>query len=404
MQKKLISTLCTLMVCSTLFTGCGKKDVETNEEVETLSDESVSEDDEEEDYYEYEEPEFTGEYGSYQDGAEWGNNFEGSAVYLEGKTAVVTIAVSTSEEPFTEQQLKSEKEKAKTALDFLTKSAKEYKKTAEFFFDEEDLNYTYQYEGDSVSEFESDDYAGILDELIRDQINTTKIREKYQADGIAYLFILNGQGDSFAAPHFKEDDIYFTSEGAYVFTKGYNEDYEEIENGPAMYAYQLLRLFGAVELAEPDATYGYTTQLCNIVRDQYADDIMFSMLDDSKMNTKKITKKIMDITAYSLGLTDAFKELKDNQVFTKDNVASFVDNYMKNTNDNEDTSAYDWDEAWDEEDESVSDDEDYFYDEEYEDDVEDDESYDDETYDDETYDETYDDETYDDEYEDDSEE
>lgn len=337
-MKKIGIWFLMIVFAATVLTGCGKKKTE-----ETV----VSADEVEEAEFADEEEEFEGEYAAYSDGAEWGNNFEGSAVYLEGTTAVVTIAVSTAEEPWKDADLKAAKKKAKTAVDYITKAGKEYKKDVKLLFDQKDLNYEYTFDGE-IADFEYEDYDGVLTELLDGTINAKEIRKANKADGIAYLFLLNGRGESFASPHLQEDETSFFDEGAYVYASGYDEYGEEIEVGPDVYVHELLRLFGAVELTEPDPTYGYTTALCNVVRDKYSDDVMFTTLDKNKKASKdKVVNKITDITAYSVGLLDKFAELKDNAAFTKDYPCCFVDNYMKNTKDGEDTSAYDWDDAWD---------------------------------------------------------
>lgn len=298
---------------------------------------------------EYEIPEFDTEYAAYSDGAEWGNNFEGSAVYLDGKTAIVTVAVATESEPFSESELATMKKNAKTALDFISDEAKQYGKKAEFFFDEADLNYTYKYDSDAVEDFESEDYDGVIEYLLSNEIDANAIREKYSADGIAYLFLLNGTGDSFASAHWQEDETYFFSEGAYVYKIGYDDEYEEAVTGPNVYAYQLLQLFGAIPLDYPDATYGYTGALCAAVEENYSDDIMYSMFEeDGSLDADKVTKTISPVTAYAVGLADSFDELADNKSFTKKYVCCFTDEYLANTKDGSDSSAYEYQEIYDE--------------------------------------------------------
>lgn len=385
-MKKFCVCLLALVLTLTVFTGCGKK----NDETLDVSGDTVEEPDEFEDDEDLDIEEFEGDYGAYEDGAEWGNNFEGSAVYVDGTTAVVTIAVSAKDDVWEDGDLKAEREKMKAALAFISESVKEYKKEAKFVYDEDGLNYEYTYDGD-IADFEIDDYDTILEEFIGENIDTEKIRNDYKADGIAYLFLVNGVGDSFAQAHLQEDETDYFNELAFIYKTGYNEDFDEVENGPSVYAHQILRLFGAVELMEPDATYGYTAALYNIVKDKYADDIMYTVFEsDGSVDTSKVSKKITDITAYALGLTDDFAELSANDTFTKEYRACFIDNYMLYTNDGEDLSDYEWDEVWtDEED---------WDDEDWDDENWDEEDWDDEDWDDENWDdEDWDDEDWDDE-------
>ncbi len=339
-MKRLLMILLTLSLMTMMLTGCKKKEPAQS----VVSGDEVTEEENYDDYEEdTEDEEFTSEYAAYKDGGEWGNNFEGSAVYLEGTTAVVTVAVATEKTPWEEKSLTAAKKKASTALDFISKAGKDRKKDVNFVFDKADLNYEYTYSG-NIEDFEYEDYDSVVTELLDGTIDAKKIREDNKADGIAYLFLLNGRGTCFASPHYQEDETEFFSEAAYMFATGYDDEGEEVEVGPADYAHQLLRLFGAVELMEPDATFGYTLNLFDAVEKDYKNDIMYTTLDaKGKVSDSKITNEITDITAYSVGWVDDFKELKENEAFKKDFVGCFVDNYMKNTKDGEDVSDYESD-------------------------------------------------------------
>ena len=151
-MKRFYVYLLTMALAATVFTGCGKKNEESVEVSDNMVDESEDFDDEED----FDLEEYDSDYGAYGDGAEWGNNYEGSAVYVDGTTAVVTIAVNATDAAWDETSLKAEKEKVKTALDFISTSVKDYQKTAEFAFDKDDLNYEYAYE-EVVDDFETED-------------------------------------------------------------------------------------------------------------------------------------------------------------------------------------------------------------------------------------------------------
>lgn len=300
-------------------------------------------DDEMDDEFEYDIPDFDTEYGAYSQGAEWGNNYEGSAVYLDGKTAIVTVAVTSKGEEFKSKDIEKMKQNLKTSLDYISETAKKYGKNAEFVFDNKDLNVEYfDFEGD-LEEFEGEDYDGILEQLQEEKIDTAAIRKKYSVDGIAYVFLLNATGDCFAAPHWLEDEVYFFSEGAYIFKDTYDENYDEAPAGPNVYLYNLLQLFGAVPLDFPDATYGYTATLYEQVEEEAYNDIMFSFVqEDGTINPTKITKEITDITAYRIGLTDSFEGLESYPTFEREYPCTITDNFMINTNEGNDMSEYEF--------------------------------------------------------------
>ncbi len=338
MKKRLFIIFLSAAVAMTALAGCGKKkdqNADGKEASEEKGDGEVIS-------AEGETPEHTGNYTTMDQGAEYGYNIEGSAVTLEGKTVVVTVAVSTASQKFTSSELSTLKKSTQTALDFITTQAKEYGRQVEFVFDEKDTNLEYQYD-DEIADFEYDDYDTILSGILEEQFDAAKIKDKYKADGIAYLFYLNGTGDSFSSAHWFEDDEYYFNEGAYIFKNSYDDYSEETPTGPNVIAYQLLQLFGAVALDYPDATSGYTTALMEIVNENYNNDIMLGVFeDDGSIDPTKATKEITEITAYCVGLVDSFDELDKNPTFKKEYKCSFVDNYNNNTKDGADTAAYEY--------------------------------------------------------------
>ena len=338
MKKRLFIIFLSAAVAMTALAGCGKKkdqNADGKEASEEKGDGEVIS-------AEGETPEHTGNYTTMDQGAEYGYNIEGSAVTLEGKTVVVTVAVSTASQKFTSSELSTLKKSTQTALDFITTQAKEYGRQVEFVFDEKDTNLEYQYD-DEIADFEYDDYDTILSGILEEQFDAAKIKDKYKADGIAYLFYLNGTGDSFSSPHWFEDDEYYFNEGAYIFKNSYDDYSEETPTGPNVIAYQLLQLYGAVALDYPDATSGYTTALMEIVNENYNNDIMLGVFeDDGSIDPTKATKEITEITAYCVGLVDSFDELDKNPTFKKEYKCSFVDNYNNNTKDGADTAAYEY--------------------------------------------------------------
>lgn len=343
--------------------------------------------------------EYSTEYGSILTGSEWGNNWEGSATFLKNTNVIVTIAVDTMDQPFVKSDLEAMRQRGQAAVDFIVDQGKQYGADVKLIYNKDDINFSYQYDGDDISGFEFEDYDYIMEQLCRNTIDTEKIRKNYKAEGIAFLFLLNGTGDNFASTHLMEDDTAYFYEGAFVFLRGYDYYGDEIECGPAAYAHQLLRLFGAVELEIPDASNGYTTALCNVVHEKYLDDIMYTSLDKTgQMALDRIDKVISPITAYAVDFTESFEELSANPSFTKTYIASFTDMYMENTKDNSDTSAYEWNPDWDEDEyyselvEESFDDDDYWDDDDEswddsDDDLEEDENWDEEDWEDETLDE-----------------
>ncbi|MBR0148242.1 MAG: hypothetical protein IJM23_03490 [Lachnospiraceae bacterium] len=335
--------LALVLAMSVTMTGCKKKGSKKKDhkKSEESADGEESEDEDEEEFEE-EEVEYTSEYGPLSGGAEWGNNCEGSAVYTEGTTAVVTVTIDSEDEPFDDGDIATMKKNAKTALDFIVKTAGEYGKKTEFVFDQDDLNFSYVYD-DVVEDLEFEDYDLVLKKATQD-LDKKAIMEKYNAQGIAYLVLLNAAGDPFYQAHMYDDETDLFNEAAFVFRDSYDEDYDEVTSGPDVYLYELLHLFGAIELDYPDATYGYTAALLSTVLDSYNNDIMLGYYqDDGSINPDEVTKEITDITAYCIGLVDDFEELNDNPTLKREYKCTLEDRYFENTNNGQDTSAYEAD-------------------------------------------------------------
>ncbi len=338
--------LALVLAMSVTMTGCKKKgskkkDHKKTEESQDGEEGDEEEEEEDEEFYE-EDVEYTADYGPLSGGAQWGYNCEGSAVYTEGTTAVVTVAIDSEDEPFDKKDLELMKKNAGKALDFISKTAGEYGKKTEFVFDKDDLNFTYTYD-DVVEDLEYEDYDLELKKAIKD-LDKQAILDKYNAQGIAYLVLLNAAGDPFNQTHMYEDEEELFNEAAFVFRDSYDEEYEEVTSGPDVYLYELLHLFGAVELDYPDATYGYTASLMSSVLDMYNNDIMLGYYqDDGSIAPDEVTKEITDITAYCIGLVDDFEELSANPEFKREYKCTLEDNYFENTNNGEDTSAYELD-------------------------------------------------------------
>ena len=82
--------------------------------------------------------------GAYSDGAEYGTNLEGSAIYPEGTTVIVTIQASVSDDRWGAGDLVKAKKKLSTALDFISSEAKnKYGKTVKFVNGKDDLVFDY---------------------------------------------------------------------------------------------------------------------------------------------------------------------------------------------------------------------------------------------------------------------
>lgn len=239
-----------------------------------------------------------------------GNFPLGSAGKVEGTTVVVTVMVDDAVSKWTEADsefIYSQKKYLCVACDYLTENFARYGTEAKFICDWEqdnELYYTGQVDVDIASNI--DECEMILDELIDTNVDSNYLLDKYSADNIIYMILVN-----------TEPSNQVTSR-TYTWYEGKVNPYEysvmltnldyETEN-PSTYAHEILHNFGARDLYYADNTefgFGITEEYLDYLNKSNSNDLMFTNtnLKTGRYDYEKVTNEFTDLDAYYVGLID----------------------------------------------------------------------------------------------------
>ena len=222
----------------------------------------------------------------------------GSAKSLEGKNLVYSLFVDTPDAKWTDRDKKKALKNLEIAKDYIETEAKSYHKKVDLvvdFEENEDLTGSARI---NFSLKDGEDYEEALDEEIagwlEDQIDYEALTKEYKAKGIAMIVFVNHKGSTYAICY---DGVDNPQESLVMFAG-------EV---PAVYAHEILHLFGAHDLYE-DAEY--TEEVCEYVKKAYPDEIMYTVKDeDGHLNNSEIQNELSPITAYHLGWVNYIEEI-----------------------------------------------------------------------------------------------
>lgn len=226
----------------------------------------------------------------------------GSAPFLKGKNILVSLFVTTPESGWTEEEKAKMLAKMEIAVDYIESRASEYGVDTSLIFD-------WSSESSLMAEADTDflinedvDFMDRLDEEIvcwfDEKISYEDLLNQYDAGGIATCIFINNPGISYAIVYDGTDN---EQESIILFSGDYYK--EGREETPAVYAHEILHVFGAHDLYE-DAEF--TREATDYIADVYPDELMYTV---SGSGQKSIDKILSPITAYHLGWIDYTEEL-----------------------------------------------------------------------------------------------
>lgn len=222
----------------------------------------------------------------------------GSARSLEGKNLIYSLFVDTPDAKWTQRDKKNALKELEIAKEYIEAEAKSYHKKVDLVVDfEENEDLT----GNARINFslkDGEDYEEVLDEEIagwlEDQVDYEALVKEYKAKGIAMIVFVNHKGSTYAICY---DGVDNPKESLVMFA-------EEV---PAVYAHEILHLFGAHDLYEEAE---YTEEVCEYVKKAYPDEIMYTVRDQNgRLNNSEIQNELSPITAYHLGWVSYIEEI-----------------------------------------------------------------------------------------------
>ncbi|MBQ9947401.1 MAG: hypothetical protein IJO91_03345 [Oscillospiraceae bacterium] len=244
----------------------------------------------------------------------------GTAEKAEGKTVVVSVFVEDrytswqGEEEFAQLQLSY----MNMGMEWIEQQAQKYGKTMEFICDWNEfpeLKYVLETE-DSLSNQGDIQKGGedIVWDFIDKQVKSAELTEKFGAENIVYYVICNSLEGCAASTNAVDGYFHpdFGYETVYIYTIYFDQ-----EVTPAVYAHEMLHLFGSPDLYATDwsgENYDITQEYVDYCYENRPNDIMLTTYDHDtgERYFDSIPREVTDITAYYIGwLSEAPQEVLD---------------------------------------------------------------------------------------------
>lgn len=157
-------------------------------------------------------------------------------------------------------------------------------------------------------EDEGDDFHLELDDLCA-ELDTDELRQAYGAERVGFLFFPPTAGASYTMAHYAEDGDWYYYEYSLLYRYDIYSDPDTPES-PAVYAHEILHMYGAPDLYDGSADYYVTTELVDYIYDTWPDAVMqYTYNDDGSIDYDRIQKVLCPLTAFRLGLCDTFEGL-----------------------------------------------------------------------------------------------
>lgn len=280
-----------------LLTGCGSRSGEIAEE--TVQDENIETEDS------ISLPETAAPFPTVPpdalvrtDGID-GSFGIGSASVLRGKNILVSLFLTTPDNAFTEEEKEICLQRLKEAAIYIEETAFGYGVETQFILDwsEENSQDLCMEKTVDFSISDDSDFMDALDEAFaqwtEEELSYERLLQEYGADGIATCMFVNAPGRSYAIVYDGEDNV---RESLVMFVRNDKGTEEE----PAVYAHEILHVFGAHDLYRGEE---YSRAVTDYIAANYPDEIMRSVAGEGR-----ISEQISRITAYHLGWIDEIPE------------------------------------------------------------------------------------------------
>lgn len=221
----------------------------------------------------------------------------GSAKYLEGRNLLCSLFVDTPQSTWGREEMEDTLQNLNRAALYIEETAQEYGRETELVCDwQENEKLT----GRAAVDFDIADDKDFLDQLdqeigvwVESLVDYEAMMEEFDAEGIALLVFVNNPGTSYAIVYDgmdnpKESIVFFAGEP------------------PAVYAHEILHLFGAHDLYQ-DAEY--TKEITDYLQEAYPMEIMRTVTGrKGEIFEETIVNTVSPVTAYHLGWIDEIEE------------------------------------------------------------------------------------------------
>lgn len=209
---------------------------------------------------------------------------------------------------WSEEEIARSQQNLALAVDWITDQAAEYGVTPTLYAGEEDLVIRMRYAGTFAGGQSADESETFYRaaEALCEELDTETLTKTYGTSNIGFLLFLPVAGCSFTMVHYLEDgDAYY-----HEYSCLYRENAffpEGTFETPAVYAHEILHLFGAPDLYDRSNDLFVTPALVDYVETSWPDAIMQDTYNaDGSLDYEAVDKIICPLTAYRLGLCATF--------------------------------------------------------------------------------------------------
>ncbi|MEE0799646.1 MAG: hypothetical protein U0L91_00030 [Gemmiger sp.] len=232
----------------------------------------------------------------------------GSAGLLAWPCVLYSIYLDSPYACWTDEQIALTQRRLAEAADWITEQAGRYNASPRLYYDTGDgrlsarVTCTTPLDADNTSGDAFYDYVDTLTAAV----DTDALRAAYGTAGIGYLIFLPFEGCSYSILHYLEDGENYLNEFSCLYLY---DPYVEpgTPESPAVYAHEILHLFGAADLYEGSSDPYVTPELAAYVAQTWPDAIMYDTYNaDGTVGGEEIDKSLCPLTAFRLGLCDRF--------------------------------------------------------------------------------------------------
>lgn len=232
----------------------------------------------------------------------------GSCGLLAWPSVLYSIYLQDTESRWTQEAMAQTRESLAVAVSWIAEQAQSYNASPKISYDNgENGLYTVVDCTSTLTEQTTGDSAfyDYVDTLTA-AVDTEAIQSAFGTASIGYLIFLPVEGSAYSILHYIEDGSSYLNEFSCLYLY---DPYSApgTYDSPAVYAHEILHLFGAADLYA-DSTDAFVTQpLAQYVVNTWPDAIMYDTYNsDGSICYDRIEKSICPLTAYRLGLTDTF--------------------------------------------------------------------------------------------------
>lgn len=241
----------------------------------------------------------------------------GSAGLVGWPSVLVSLYLDERDgEGWDEQEIARTRQTLAVAVDWIAAQCEAYHASPTIHYDDgtadSGLFLRATYEGRFAGGQESDEgdaFYDAVDDLCA-QVDTEALAQRYGTDSIGFLVFLPVAGNAFSIVHYFEDgDDYYPE-----YCCLYQYDAWEAPgtwDEPAVYAHEILHLFGAPDLYEGSRDAYVTPELAAYVEQNWPDALMRDTYSADGAHFDRIAKTLCPLTAYRLGLCATWPGLAD---------------------------------------------------------------------------------------------